>query len=51
MIPGTVVNYESDFYLPKGAGMSAIMDTIAVSEDKAEILSGIPQELIIMDTY
>jgi Xaa-Pro aminopeptidase len=50
IIPGTVVNYESDFYLPKGAGMSAIMDTIAVSEDKAEILSGIPQELIIIDT-
>jgi len=49
MVPGTVVNYESDFYLPKGAGMSAIMDTIAVGEDKAEILSTIPQELIVVE--
>jgi len=47
--PGTVVNYESDFYLPQGAGLSPIMDTIIVNEYSAEILSKIPQDLIVAE--
>jgi len=47
--PGTVVNYESDFYLPQGAGLSPIMDTIAVTEDSVEILSKISQDLIVVE--
>jgi Xaa-Pro aminopeptidase len=47
--PGTVVNYESDFYLPQGAGLSPIMDTIIVNEHNAEILSKIPQDLIVAE--
>jgi len=47
--PGTVVNYESDFYLPQGAGLSPIMDTIIVNEYNAEILSKIPQDLIVAE--
>jgi len=48
-VPGTVVNYESDFYLPKSAGLSAIMDTIVIDEEKAELLSRIPQKLIVVE--
>jgi len=48
-VPGTVVNYESDFYLPKSAGQSAIMDTIVIDEKKAELLSQIPQKLIVVE--
>jgi len=44
-----VVNYESDFYLPKSAGLSAIMDTIVIDEEKAELLSRIPQKLIVVE--
>ena len=47
--PGTVINYESDFYLPQSAGLSCIMDTIAVTEESAEILSDIPPDLIVVD--
>lgn len=47
--PGTVVNYESNFYLPQGAGLSPIMDTIIVNEYSAEILSKIPQDLIVAE--
>jgi len=49
-VPGTVVNYESDFYLPKSAGLSAIMDTIVIDEEKAELLSRIPQNLIVVES-
>jgi len=48
-VPGTVVNYESNFYLPKSAGVSSIIDTIAIDEEKAELLSRIPQKLIVVE--
>jgi len=47
--PGTVINYESDVYLPLGSGASPIGDTITFSEGKAEILSKIPQDLIVVE--
>lgn len=47
--PGTVVNFESDFYLPQGAGGSCIMDTIVVNENVAEVLSQIPPDLAVVD--
>jgi len=47
--PGTVINYESDFYLPQGAGLSLIIDTIAFEEETAEILSKIPPDLVVVE--
>jgi len=46
--PGTIINYESNFHLPKGAG-SSIIDTIAIEEDSVEILSKIPRDLIVVE--
>ncbi|KXB05764.1 hypothetical protein AKJ49_00165 [candidate division MSBL1 archaeon SCGC-AAA382A03] len=48
LTPGTVVNYESDFYLPRGAGMCGIIDSIIIEEDGAEILSDITPNLTIV---
>ena len=48
-VPGTVVNYESNFYLPKSAGVSSIIDTIAIDKEEAELLSRIPQKLIVVE--
>jgi Xaa-Pro dipeptidase len=47
-VPGTVVNFESNFYLPKNSGCSAIINTLVFSENKAEVVSGIPNELIVI---
>lgn len=47
--PGTVINYESDFYLPERAGVSPIMDTLAIEEKGTEILSRFPPDLIVVD--
>lgn len=44
---GTTINYESNFYLPKGAGRSSIIDTIAVEGENTEILSKIHRDLIV----
>ena len=48
-VPGTVVNFESNFYLPKSYGCSAIINTLAFSENKAEVLSGISNELVVIE--
>ncbi|MCF8070483.1 MAG: Xaa-Pro peptidase family protein [Desulfobacterales bacterium] len=47
--PGLVTNYEANFYLPKGAGLSCFIDTMAVTEDKVEFMHTIPAELIIIE--
>lgn len=44
--PGTVVQYESNFYLPRGAGMCGIIDTFLYDDQGAERLSDISPELI-----
>lgn len=46
--PGTVVNFEGNFYLPKNAGCSAIINTLAFSEADATVLSQIPNGLIVI---
>jgi Xaa-Pro dipeptidase len=45
--PGTVVNYEANFYLPQGEGLSLLVDTITVSESGAEVMSKISPDLIV----
>jgi len=47
--PGTVINYELDFYLPQGAGMSLTINTLAINEECVEILSQIPNDLVIIE--
>ncbi|UCE90723.1 MAG: aminopeptidase P family protein [Methanobacteriota archaeon] len=47
-VPGTIVNFESNFYLPNNGGCSAIINTLAFSKDSARILSQIPNDLIVV---
>lgn len=44
--PGTVVQYESNFYLPRGTGMCGIIDTFVYDDQGAERLSNVPPGLI-----
>jgi hypothetical protein len=43
-----VVNYESGFYLPHGAGMALLIDTFVFDEGKAELLHGFPHDLVVI---
>ncbi len=47
--PGMVCNYEANFYLPQGAGMSMFIDTMAVEQDSAEFLQQTPAQLFVID--
>ncbi len=49
-LPGMVIDYEADFYLPLGAGQCTISDTIAITQDGTEILSTVPPDLIVINT-
>lgn len=46
--PGTVCNYEANFYLPKAAGMSMFIDTLAIEEGAAEFLHETPARLFVV---
>lgn len=46
---GMVVNYESDFYLPRGAGMSLLIDTLVFDNGKAELLHEFPHDLVVIE--
>lgn len=48
-VPGTVVNYESNFYLPKKTGVSYQINTLIFTKENAKILGEIPNELIIIE--
>lgn len=48
LVPGTVVNHESQFYLPNLAGFSIVVDTIRVREKDAGFVSNFPHELVIV---
>lgn len=47
-VPGTVVNYESNFYLPKKAGLSLLINTIIFDESRAQVMGRLPNELIVV---
>jgi Xaa-Pro aminopeptidase len=47
--PGTIFNYESQIYLPQGAGLSNVIDTIEVDEQRCKIMSELPPDLIVVD--
>lgn len=48
-VPGTVVNYESNFYLPHKAGVSYQINTLVFTEKQAKILGKIPNDLIVIE--
>jgi len=47
-VPGTVVNYESNFYLPKRAGLSLLINTLVFDRSKAQVMGAMPNELIVV---
>jgi hypothetical protein len=49
LVLGTVVQHESQIYLPRQAGLSLIIDTIAFNDQDATILSDTQPELIVCD--
>ena len=46
---GMVVNYESDFYLPQGAGISLLVDTLVFDNGKAEFIHAFPHDLVVIE--
>jgi Xaa-Pro dipeptidase len=48
-VPGTVVNYESNFYLPHKAGTSYQINTLIFTEEEARIPGEIPNDLIVIE--
>ena len=48
LVPGMVVNHESQFYLPNLGGFSIVIDTIRVREHDAGFMSKFPHELVIV---
>jgi len=47
--PGTVVNYESNFYLPHNAGASLLIHTLMFSEEEAKVVDRVPPDLIVVE--
>ena len=46
--PGMVTNYEANFYLPRGAGMSMFIDTMTFTENSAQFLQRTPAKLAVV---
>jgi Xaa-Pro aminopeptidase len=46
--PGTVCNYEANFYLPGRAGMSMFIDTLAIEDAAAAFLHRTPAQLFVV---
>lgn len=47
--PGTVVNYESQFYGPNFSGLTYLIDTLMFEDQTACIASRVPRELIVIE--
>jgi len=47
--PGTVVNYENQFFLPRQVGLYFMIESIAFGADDAHLLSNVPYELTVID--
>jgi Xaa-Pro aminopeptidase len=46
--PGMVMNHEWNFYLPGGAGIRELIDTLIVTEDGVEFPHRVPLELNVV---
>lgn len=49
LVPGMVVNLESDVYLPEGAGAAMIINTMEFSDESVTILSQFPDGLAVIE--
>ena len=47
--PGFVSNFEANFYLPKDAGLSCMIDTMIVEADQAAFIHEVPCQLFVID--
>jgi Xaa-Pro aminopeptidase len=47
--PGLVTNLEGNFYLPELAGVTMQINTLVFTHDSAEVLYGVPPDLIVVD--
>lgn len=47
--PGLVSNYEANFYLPKDAGLSCMIDTMIVEDNAAAFIHDVPCQLFVAD--
>lgn len=47
--PGFVSNFEANFYLPREAGLSCMIDTMVFAEDSASFIHEVPCELVVSD--
>jgi len=48
-VPGTVVNFESNFYLPHKTGVSYQINTLIFTEKQAKVLGKIPNDMIVIE--
>lgn len=48
-VPGTVVNYENQFFLPRRVGLFFMIESIAFLDDEARFLSKVPYDLGIIE--
>lgn len=46
--PGTVVNYESIFYLPRKIGVSVVINTLLFGNKRAKVLGSIPNDILVL---
>ena len=47
--PGTVVNYESQFFGPRMTGLTYLIDSLVFERDGARIACSLPRELLVID--
>lgn len=48
-VDGMIVNYESDFYLPRAAGVSLLIETLLFDGGQVEFAHRIPHDLIVVE--
>lgn len=49
LVAGTVINCESDFFLPQGSGLSLVIDTLIFDNDSAELAHKTAPGLIVVE--
>ena len=47
--PGTVVNYENQFFLPRRVGLYFMIETLAFLDDEARLMSTVPYPLTVIE--
>ena len=47
--PGTVVNYENQFFLPRREGLFFMIETLAFFDGEARLMSNVPYELTVVE--